>query len=243
MYCNKCPILKNAVSLNLLSSEDILDENNMTNWSSTILLSNYTNFNYNEIENLIVFGDSHSAIGTNYTDMTYTGRNHSGGKNWPLYLKEFNNMKLWNYAKSSAPIHEKIYYNRTIDLKMQYNYFNNNTSKGNKFYKELNKNNSLFIFWFGTIDIGFRKYNYETVEELAENFFNIIEKMYDSDAINIMILGAPPLYRIPSRRHFNVCKGILDENCIKYLKNEVLTFNNEIIKNLKNFFKNIQIQI
>jgi len=41
---------------------------------SDILLSNFTIFNYNKIENLIVFGDSHSAVNTNFTDMSYTGK-------------------------------------------------------------------------------------------------------------------------------------------------------------------------
>ncbi|KAG4102900.1 hypothetical protein H8356DRAFT_929928, partial [Neocallimastix lanati (nom. inval.)] len=74
--------------------------------SPLVLLSNSTKFNYNKIENLIVFGDSHSTVLTNFTDMSYTGWNFSGGKNWPLYLIDFNNIKLWNYAVRGAYINK-----------------------------------------------------------------------------------------------------------------------------------------
>ncbi|KAG4097209.1 hypothetical protein H8356DRAFT_1395032 [Neocallimastix lanati (nom. inval.)] len=183
-------------------------------------------FDYNRIENLIVFGDSHSVVGTNYTDMTYTGRNHSG---------DFNNMKLWNYATPRAPIYEKLF-NDSRDLKTQCDYFYENMTKGKKFCNTWNENNSLFAFWFGTIDIGFRNHNYKTIEELSENFFNLIKRMYDYGLRNILILSAPPLYIIPSHRNFSKCRGISDENCIKFLKNEVLTFNDEIIAKSNIFF-------
>jgi len=110
-----------------VQSEEILDENKDLKESSIILLSNYTKFNYNDSKNLVVFGDSHSAVGTNYTDMSYSYWNHSGGKNWPMYMEEFNkNLKLWNYAKGGSLIDEKLviipkYYK--IDLKKQYEYF------------------------------------------------------------------------------------------------------------------------
>jgi len=203
---------------------------------SIILLSNSTKFNYNEIKNLMIFGDSHSAVGTNYTDMSYSGKNLSGGKNWPLYLKEFNNMKLWNYAIGRAPIYEKLN-NETVDLKMQCEYFYKNMSKGKKYYNEWNINNSLFTFWFGTIDIGFRNYNYKTIPELVKNLFFLIKGMYDIGVRNILIIGAPPLYRIPSRKNFIMCKNHSDDICIKSLKKEVLSFNNELIKSSKKFFK------
>ncbi|KAG4095514.1 hypothetical protein H8356DRAFT_1427112 [Neocallimastix lanati (nom. inval.)] len=209
---------------NKISYYNILFENKN---SSIIHLSNSTKFDYHKIENLIVFGDSNSSVGTNYTDMTYTGVNHSGGKNWPLYLKDFNKMK--------APIYEKLF-NDSRDLKTQCDYFYENMSKGKKFYNTWNENNSIFAFWFGTIDIGFRNHNYKTVEELAKNFFNLIERMYDYGLRNILILGAPPLYRIPSHRSFTKCRDISDENCIKFLKNEVLTFNNEIMAKSNIFF-------
>jgi len=248
-FCKKCLSL-DGLDKNKTSDNNKIHENNenfknnnisynnilfQSKNFSLILLSNSRKFNYNRIENLIVFGDSHSAVGTNYTDMTYTGRNHSGGKNWPLYLKDFNNMKLWNYATPRAPIYEKLF-NDSRDLKTQCDYFYENMIKGKKFCNTWNENNSLFAFWFGTIDIGFRNHNYKTIEELSENFFNLIKRMYDYGLRNILILSAPPLYIIPSHRNFSKCRGISDENCIKFLKNEVLTFNDEIIAKSNIFF-------
>eukprot|EP00833_Pecoramyces_ruminatium_P015495 jgi/Orpsp1_1/1189527/evm.model.d7180000072621.1 len=72
--------------------------------SSRIFLSNISKFNYNEIKSLIVFGDSHSSVGTNFTDMTYSGYNRCLGKNWALQLIEINNMTLYDFAISGSPI-------------------------------------------------------------------------------------------------------------------------------------------
>jgi len=70
-------------------------------------LSNSTNFNYNEIKQLVVFGDSLTDVQTNYTDMTYTGKNRSLGKNWSVYLANFHNATLWNYAVSGSFVDKK----------------------------------------------------------------------------------------------------------------------------------------
>ena len=99
---------------------------------------------------MIVFVDSHSATGTNFTDMNYTGRNHSGGKNWPLYLRDFNNMKLWNYAVGGSVIDNKVLSNPRddkIDLLKQYELFYEKMSYGKIYFNVWNKNNSLFAFF------------------------------------------------------------------------------------------------
>jgi len=93
-FCKKCH------SLGMLNKNEILEKKN-----SVIMLSNSSKFDYNKIENLIVFGDSQSSVDTNFTDMSYTGNSHSGGKNWPLYLLKFNNnMKLLNFATRGAVV-------------------------------------------------------------------------------------------------------------------------------------------
>jgi len=141
-FCKKC-----------LSLDIISEYNN----SSVILLSNSTKFDFSKIENLIVFGDSHSAVNTNFTDMSYTGVNHSGGKNWPLYMIELNkNMNLWNFAVGGSYIDEKLvkmwqWYK--IDLKGQFNLFHEKMSKDKTLSNSWNKYNSLYALWIGNNDI------------------------------------------------------------------------------------------
>ncbi|KAG4092915.1 hypothetical protein H8356DRAFT_949919, partial [Neocallimastix lanati (nom. inval.)] len=88
--------------------------------SPLLLLFNSTKFDYNMIENLIIFGDSHSAVFTNFTDMSYIGWNYFGSKNWPLYLIDFNKIKLLNYAVRGASINKKFTKFINIDLEKQY---------------------------------------------------------------------------------------------------------------------------
>jgi len=235
-FCEKCHSLdildenntsvNDKISDNKISYNKIFSENND---SSIVFLSNYTKFNYKEIKNLMVFGDSHSAIGTNYTDMSYSGWNQARGKNWPLYLKEFNkNITLWNYAKGGSLIDENLvkipsYYK--IDLKKQYEYFYENMSEGKQFEKIWNKNNSLFAFWIGNIDIHqlYRKNVTIEIDKITNKLFESINKMYDVGARNILILNI-----------FN--KGcILNKN--HFLKNDVLEFNNNVLKRSEDFFK------
>jgi len=205
--------------------------------SKTILLSNSTNFNYYEIKNLIVFGDSHSAIGTSFKDMTYTGKSHARGKLWSLYMKEFNkNLKLWSFAISGASINRKfIKSKKKRDLIYQYEKFYENMSEHKKFYNLWNKNDSLFIFWFGAIDIGFRKQG--TIDEITESLFNIINKIYDIGAKNILILGAPPLYLSPLRSINYKAKNCSNEDC-STIKNDVIMYNKIILEKSKIFFEN-----
>jgi len=106
-------------------------------------------------------------------------------------------------------------------------------SEGKKFYKVWNKTNSLFAFWFGACDIGYRKNG--TLDEIIDNLFNIISKIYDIGARNILILEAPPIYRNPFRSKFYKEKKCTYENCDQ-IKNDVYIFNNNIIKNSKIFF-------
>jgi len=169
--------------------------------------------------------------------MTYTGKNHSGGKNWPLYLMEFNNIKLWNYAVGGAVINKKYLKNNNknnIDLEKQYEYFHENMSEGKQFYNVWNKDNSLFTFWFGACDIGYRKYG--SIDEVTDNLFNIINKIYEVGARNILIFGSPPIYRNPYRSIFYKNKGCSKKDC-NYIKNEVLTFNYNVVNKMKMFFE------
>jgi len=149
-----------------------------SNEFSVTMLSNSTKFNYKEIKNLIVYGDSHSATGTNYTDMSYTGKNASHGKNWPLWLKNFNNMKLWNYAKSCAVVNKNLVNIDkcvSLDFKGEYKYFFENMSEGKKFSNQWESNNTLFAILIGTRDVGLM-----INKNITEEIDNIIDSLYDT---------------------------------------------------------------
>jgi len=210
--------------------------------SPVILLSNSTKFNYNEIKNLIVFGDSHSACGTNYTDMTYTGRNHSGGKIWPVYLVEFNNMKLWNYARGGAVVDSRIAFHRndTIDFLKQYDKFYERMANGKKYFNHWNDTDTLITIFIGTNDIYHLQHkcknesqifcakNNNTVNkninDIIRTIFNIISKIYDVGGRNFLILTP-----------FNKSCSINSNKC--YLKNDFSMFNNNLIRNTKILFE------
>ena len=122
-----------------------------------------------------------------------------------------------------------------IDLEKQYSYYYKNMSEGKQFSNEWNKYNSLYVFWFGSCDIAWRIKG--TNLEIIKNLFSVIKKIYDVGARNIMILGAPPLYKVPLRKKYYPCKGISDGDCIEILIKEVSQFNDGIIKSSKIFFK------
>jgi len=223
-------ILKIILISHLVIAEKILNENKSSNNSSVIFLSKSTKFDYNEIENLIVFGDSHSDVNTNFTDMSYTGENHSLGKNWPLHLIEFNKMKLWNYAVGCSPIDKKLVRFKKcykIDLTEQFKYFYENMSKETKFYNMWNKNNSLFAIWIGNIDIWsliIGENEKIEIDKITNKLFEIINEMYNVGARNILI--------------FNVFSRIYILNKNHYIKDNIQIFNNNIIKKSEKFFKN-----
>jgi len=204
---------------------------NVTNTKrELLLLSNSNKFNYNDIKNLIVFGDSHSSVETNFTDMSYTGNNCSRGKNWPLHLIDIkNNTRLWDYAVGGSYIDEKLvkmwkWYH--IDLKGQFKHFYDNMSENKKFYNEWSKKDSLFILWIGNNDI-INLYNKNAtaeIDEITNNLFDAIEKMYDVGANNILIL-----------KIFQ--KSFVLDNIKDSLKNNILRFNNNIITKSKDLFK------
>ncbi|KAG4083687.1 hypothetical protein H8356DRAFT_1283757 [Neocallimastix lanati (nom. inval.)] len=163
--------------------------------------------------------------------MTYTGKNHSGGKNWPLQLKDLHNMTLWNYSMGGSLIDIKLINDCKWcknDLREQYSYFYENMLNNKFFYQKWNSNNSLFVIFTGHNDM--KKVRRENIEmdisNITNGFFNIIEDLYNVGARNILIFELLPVYRGPARYRFYK----------KVKKEDVLMFNNYIKINAKNFF-------
>jgi len=209
--------------------------------SSVIALSDSNPFHYNKIKNLIVFGDSHSSIGTNYTDMSYSGSNHSGGNNWSLYLMEFNKMKLWSFASAGAVVDSRIAFHKkdTTDLLKQYELFYERMTYGKKYFNEWTSDNTLIAIHIGTNDISHLKTKCknkdsifctrsnkpinENIDDTIEVLFNLIDKLYDDGARNLLLFTISPWYYILNKNHSN--------------KRNILRYNNSIKQRGKQFFE------
>ncbi|OUM58080.1 hypothetical protein PIROE2DRAFT_16747 [Piromyces sp. E2] len=126
-------------------------------------LSKVNPFNYDRITDFVVFGDSYSLVGTNFTDMTYTGKNRSHGKNWPLQLIDLHPMDMWNFAESGSTVDMSIICREPHDFKIQCNNFN-----------EWGKN-GLFTIWIGSNDI--RSMN-RTIPNKEEIYDKIMDEMF-----------------------------------------------------------------
>ena len=97
-------------------------------------------------------------------------------------------------------------------------------SKNKKFYRNWNSINSLFIFWLGHNDLKclYRKNTKSEIDEITTELFNVIEKIYEVGARNILFLEIQP-------QHINPYK--------QSKKEDVLMYNNNIKVKAKNFFK------
>jgi len=199
--------------------------------SFEIFLSNSTNFNYDEITNLIVFGDSHSSVSVNFNDMSY--RNNTIWKKWPLHLINIHKATLWNYAISRSSIvvkNLKNRYNGEInDFQNQYNIFMNNMSIGKRFNKNWNSTSTLFAVWIGANDVKRIKEKYERLTKLQKVYFKILENLYNAGARNFLLINILPLEKAAAYYYHPDQLNI-------YLKKNVFNFNKYLIENSKKFF-------
>jgi len=183
--------------------------------SSLVLLSNVGQpFNYDRISNLVVFGDSMSSTGTNFTTMGYSGYNLSGGKNWPLQLITLHRMNLWNFAVSGAVVDFKLVPRKRFKVsfldesQMFIDKILNNPSYDYKW----NEHNTITSFWLGCNDIRYLNRTKEAIEysnmiltevihkkydTIITTMFNAIKRMINYGIKNFLILNVPPLEKFP----------------------------------------------
>ncbi|KAL6593673.1 hypothetical protein U3516DRAFT_567773 [Neocallimastix sp. 'constans'] len=225
-FCKKCSSL-NILDKNKIHENNKISENNEKKNFSVTLLSYSTNFDYNKIENLFVFGDSYSSVNTNFLDMSYTGDNRSLGKNWPLKLIELKNMKLWDFAIPASTINKNIV-KSDHDFFDQYNHFFEKMTFNKYFNGEWKSSNSLFAIWIGSEDI-IRIPEKSNIEKLSEqiisNMFDVIEKLYNDGARNFLILNIFYLNKTPYNK----------SGKINYM-NFNINYYNEILKNKVNYY-------
>ena len=252
-FCKKCPSL-NILDKNKTHENNKTSENNETflkndkisenKNSSVILLSNSTKFNYNEIENLIVFGDSHSFAGTDFETMKFSKAILSNRRNWPLQLSDIHNMTLWNFATNGAVVSQNITYrkNYPIDFIKQYELFYERMSNGKKYFSKWKSNNTLFTVYMGSNDIfdvqwvNNNKTINENLNDIIDILFDKIENAYNIGIRNYLIMNLCPFDKAPLNANHKY----------KYIKSYIHYFNSLLVKNaeyLFNKYKDINIII
>ena len=132
-------------------------------------------------------------------------------------------------------------------------------SKGKKFDKQWNSNNSLFGIYIGSndiYDINFIETNQnvlELLEQIINVVFNITEKMYENGARNFIFINIAPLDEAPINSngkysyfkdeifYYNKLLNIKSENLFnKYNDINIIVYNNNneykyIMENYRNF--------
>ncbi|ORX83936.1 hypothetical protein BCR32DRAFT_266661 [Anaeromyces robustus] len=167
--------------------------------SSLFFPSNKVDFNYFNITDLIVFGDSYSATYTNFETMKYTGKNASGGKDWPLHLLDLHDMYLWNFAWGGATMTNTYrVQSHRFALPAQFKLFEQRMTKGKEF-SNWEGESSLFAIWFGINDmIKSTVSQEETVEIGHDVVFNLVaEGLYEYNARNFLFFNLPPMEIAP----------------------------------------------
>ena len=200
---------------------------------SELFLSNHTLFNYNEIKNLVVFGDSNSC-------------HHY---QWPSHLSRIHKMKLWNFAKSGAVVDLNITYrgpgHGLFDLSKEYTFFYLYMALNLKF-SVLNDKNTLFAIHLGSndvYDVYLKKSEYkgrpeyieyvnndkspnENIADIINVMFEQIRKIYSIGGRNFLIFNIPPL-------------DLADVNKVrnKNYKEAITLFNSLLVKESEKLFE------
>ncbi|ORX75619.1 hypothetical protein BCR32DRAFT_296800 [Anaeromyces robustus] len=223
--------------------------------ASKVYLSEKEPFDFNTVENLIVFGDSLSTVETNFTDMTYTGENNAFGDDWPLQLLNLKEMVLWDFAVSGSVIDENILPVEAdrYTFYIQFDLFKHKLIKHKEIYKcNWNSNNSLFAFWFGTNDIlymdrvKFKNFSNEMIKSVTNLYFNTLNELYELGARNFIFFNLHSLNKLPLKpEDYSVDSKTLQENCEtlnSIIESNALKFHNNY-KDTNVFVYNIKEEI
>ncbi len=78
IFCSLSFLINSLLFLNSCKALPVKEK--VYDYFPYVRLSDINPFVYKNITDFIVFGDSYSQVGTNFTDMTYSGNNRSHGK-------------------------------------------------------------------------------------------------------------------------------------------------------------------
>lgn len=114
----------------------------------------------------------------------------------------------------------------------QYDHFMDQMSKGKKYEKEWNSNNTLFAYWIGTNDIFIidqDKYRYKlnrTIDSMVNTLFDTLEGTYDTGARNFLFINLQALEDLPR----------VNETDKNDMKSNTVRFNNCLYKESLDFY-------
>ncbi|ORX83938.1 hypothetical protein BCR32DRAFT_326169 [Anaeromyces robustus] len=215
-------------------------------------MSETSPFNYDKITNLMVFGDSLSADGTDFNTMKIADEAYGREKNWPIQFMKQHNMNLFNFAIPGAVVDPDIVPRKAFKLtyRDQCRLFMDKVAKGKPFSKGVTGENSLFSFWYGTNDLmNFNRTAIppnminRTIETLNDVFMTSIEDFYNTGARNFLFLNVQSLDDIP--QYINEPKPKYDfevNHYNQYFKEKCLEFY-EYHKDCNIFIYNIKDEI
>jgi len=184
-----------------------------------VQLSSSNPFSYDRITDFVVFGDSYSLVGTNFTDMTYTGKNRSYGKNWPLQLLDLHPMQMWNFAEAGTTVDMSIINRDSHDFITQCRNFAK-LVKNKKSLEEWGKE-GLFAIWIGANDIRSMKRKTKKKQDIYVRImlkmFKLMDELYQEGARNLLIMNVPPLEKIPFNDDGHLGEVSIDVYYVNYL--------------------------
>eukprot|EP00833_Pecoramyces_ruminatium_P011467 jgi/Orpsp1_1/1185499/evm.model.c7180000094088.1 len=199
---------------------------------SEVFLSNVTKFNYDEIKNLVVFGDSHSSNKSKFDKKR---------KTWPIQLTNIHNMTLWDFAIGGSVVDLNITYRKVYhtDLLTQYNLFYKSMLEEKNYFNKWNGKNTLFGIYIGSNDIfvintkktnldsndyiNNNKTTEENMNKITDILYKYVEKLYETGGRHFMIMKLPPLHLAP----------INAKNRYKYYEIDIPYFNSMLTEKAK----------
>ncbi|CAO3625665.1 unnamed protein product [Mucor hiemalis] len=206
----KTPLLLSLISLTLLFIVYVLVK------PFTVV----SNFDFNEINTIISFGDSYTTRFLDMNTLTYACRNctSAGGPNWVVYLSETNDWVSWDFAYNSAPVNNTLVHQSpsVIDISTQVHelfpkvfvsptdeisaivaskYMNNQTRS---------QKSTLTTIWVGINDIDIT-YDWENVDDIDSSIMYqyqaLINKLINQGLNQFMLINVPPIDRAPMWRN------------------------------------------
>ncbi|KZV76539.1 carbohydrate esterase family 16 protein [Peniophora sp. CONT] len=180
------------------------------------------------------FGDSYTQTGFDPTGVlptvgnplgnpAYPGWTATGGANWIDQATTASNHSLvltYNYAYGGATINASLvtpYEPTVLSLGDQVDQYlaQPNVGSDNKIWTS---DNALFSVWIGINDLGNSYYESGDRDAfndvLLDNYFELVEKLFDTGARNFLFLNVPPTDRSPLILAYDASVQALLKSCI-----------------------------
>ncbi|ORX85699.1 hypothetical protein BCR32DRAFT_216830 [Anaeromyces robustus] len=164
-------------------------------------------FDFDKMQDLVVFGDSYSDVHTNVKNMKYDSEIY-GGKNWALKLIDIPDHKvwLWDFAHKGAVVDLQLVPRdeENTSFVTQYNSFVENLYEKNSI-RGWSSRTTLFSIWFGTNDIIYMSRSPEsssngTIDKIIDSKFQTMENLYQHGARHFLLIYVPTIEKAPLNR-------------------------------------------